>query len=1284
MQCFRSSNKGSRSNIYSEPVAVTGSTDEVTFTINGKTYKVDATLPQDTSLNTFIRDVANLKGTKYMCQEGGCGACIVSATIEHPISKQRETKAVNSCLVRVFSCHGWEVRTVEGIGDRQKGYHKTQAQLAKFNGTQCGFCSPGMVMNMYSLLEGGKAPTMADVENAFGGNICRCTGYRPILDAFKALASNATPQLKAACADIEDIYKICPKTNEQCSGTCRDVPKSVALRSDGVTWRTVTSIAELREALTNVGEVPYKLVAGNTAEGVYRSEGIMAYIDLNGVPELRAIDKKADKITLGANVNLTEAMQFFNSVTDKGFTYLKQLGTHIDWIANVPVRNVGTLAGNLSIKHSHHEFPSDIFTSFEAAGAKLNIMDASGDVKKVTLVDYLVLDMTKKFIHSIEFSPKGENTRFRTFKITPRAQNAHAYVNAGFCFEFENTSSWKVVGQPRIVIGGINPEFTHATNIETFLTGKSLTENSTIAAALAELGRQLLPDRVLPDASVEYRKNLAQALFYKFVLGLDSSKVSAAHKSGGDNLVRPLSSGKQDFDTDKSLYPLNEAVPKIEAIAQCSGEAEYVNDIPTIPGELHAAFVLTTISTGTISNIDATEALALPGVTTFLKHTDLEKYNTFTPKDFGYVEEEEILCSGTIKYAGQAVGLVVAETRDIALKAADLVKVEYKTSATLKPVLDIAEVLHHAGNRIHAEKTDAPAATTNGEAEVQAAKVVKGEFEIPKQYHLTMENQSCLVVPKEDDSFDVFSTTQWIDLGQAVVARCLGIKASKVNMSVRRLGGGYGAKITRPSQLAGACAVASQKLNKAIRMVMPLTANMELAGKRFGIRNEYEVGVDTNGKIEYLKAKFFQDSGCNLNDSPLRSTIQHFNNCYNASKFQVESQQIRTDTASNTWCRAPGTTEGVALIEEIMEHIATDLKKDPLEVRLANMHTDDNPIPQMVEDLKKIADYDNRKAAVKQFNEANRWKKRGLALVPMQYPFDFWGNHPAIVSVYQIDGSVAISHGGIEMGQGMNTKVAQVAAHILGVPLDMISVKPSNNLSSANAIVTGGSLGSEAISYATMQCCKEILKRLEPVKEKMPTASWPELIKAAHHKQVDLVATYMFTTKDDVKAYNIWGVTIAEVEVDILTGEKQVLRIDLLEDAGQSLSPMVDVGQMEGAFVMGMGYWLTEELIHEPQTGRLLNTRTWNYKVPGAKDIPADFRVHFRKNSKNPTGVLQSKATGEPPLNMSIVVLFAVTAALNSARQDSGAPQGYHQLKPPATAEHIFLSGLADPKDFKL
>lgn len=289
---------------------------------------------------------------------------------------------------------------------------------------------------------------------------------------------------------------------------------------------------------------------------------------------------------------------------------------------------------------------------------------------------------------------------------------------------------------------------------------------------------------------------------------------------------------------------------------------------------------------------------------------------------------------------------------------------------------------------------------------------------------------------------------------------------------------------------------------------------------------------------------------------------------------------------------------------------------------------------------------------------------------------DIWGQFHALVSVYARDGTVSITHGGIECGQGINTKVAQVAAHTLGIDLSLVTVKPTNNLTAPNNFVTGGSLASEASSYATMAACKELIKRLEPIKQELKNPSWQELVMTAYTKDVDLCAHYMFTTKDELKPYPIYGVTIAEVEVDVLTGQHILQRVDLMEDCGRSMNPELDLGQVEGAFVMGLGYWTSEDLIYDEKSGQLTNYRTWNYKPPGAKDIPVDFRVYFRRNAVNPMSVLRSKATGEPPLCMSCVIPIAIRNALDSARKDARNDTLWYPLDGPVTTEKILLSSL--------
>lgn len=258
------------------------------------------------------------------------------------------------------------------------------------------------------------------------------------------------------------------------------------------------------------------------------------------------------------------------------------------------------------------------------------------------------------------------------------------------------------------------------------------------------------------------------------------------------------------------------------------------------------------------------------------------------------------------------------------------------------------------------------------------------------------------------------------------------------------------------------------------------------------------------------------------------------------------------------------------------------------------------------------------------FNQSNRWIKRGISVVPMKFHIEYFGSMNALVSVYHRDGTVSVTHGGIEMGQGLNTKAAQTAAHILGIPIDKISIKPSNNLTAPNAIVTGGSIGSEISCFAIKRACEELLKRLEPLKEKDASLTWDMLIANAFEKEIDLSASYFYKASD-LEEYCVWGAACCEVEVDILSGNFLLKRVDILEDLGESMSPGIDVGQIEGAFVMGLGYWLTEELIYDPSNGKLLTNRSWNYKVPGPKDIPVDFRIKFSQKSSNPFGVLRSK-----------------------------------------------------------
>jgi xanthine dehydrogenase/oxidase len=474
-------------------------------------------------------------------------------------------------------------------------------------------------MNMHSLMEAndGKV-TMKEIENSFGGNTCRCTGYRPILDAFKSLAVDADENLVQACKDIEDLndIKLCNKTGLACSGNCSEQKESLHFRfSDEREWHKVIIEKEIFEIFEKIGNKRYMLVAGNTGHGVFRRpRDIQVFIDINSVNILK--DHNLDSnLEIGGGVNLTEMMEIFKKAADvnPNFSYLLQLVKHIDLVAHVPVRNSGTIAGNLMIKNEHREFPSDIFLMSEGVGAILTIAESESSTFQKTPQEFLELDMNKKLLLKITY-PQLDPSKYicKSYKILPRAQNAHAIVNATFLVQFNETGQ---VVSARICFGGINPHFVHALKTEQFLVGKDLYSNGTLTGALNVLHTEVNPDWILPDLSPDYRKNLAMALFYKFILSTaPAAKANSRFKSGGEILARELSSGRQTFDTIKKNWPLTKNIPKIEAEVQCTGEAKYVNDLPALPDELYCAFTLARLVHRRIKGFDASMALVFSNV----------------------------------------------------------------------------------------------------------------------------------------------------------------------------------------------------------------------------------------------------------------------------------------------------------------------------------------------------------------------------------------------------------------------------------------------------------------------------------------------------------------------------------------------------------------------------------------------------------------------------------------------------------------------------------------------
>ncbi|GAU99071.1 hypothetical protein RvY_10117 [Ramazzottius varieornatus] len=1265
----------------------------VSVTINGNDFRVPDSFAA-TTLATFLRVHLGLTGTKVMCREGGCGVCTVHAEFPDPSGSGKIFKrSINSCLTPILSCNGWKIITVEGLGN-QAAPHPIQKAMADYYGTQCGYCTPGWVMNMYSTLNSDSDVklTKKRIEDATDGNICRCTGFRPILDAFKSFAKDDACK-DGLGVDLEDLPdKMCHKTpGKKCSGKCdhktvvrmRRLPAEV--QDDVPAYHKPSSLDELYKLASSLKDQNVYYLVGHTGIGVYDDGPYDALVDMKGIKDLFGQKKSGNSLYIGAGVSYTDFIHTFRKeAASAGFEYLEQIADMVNKTAHESVRNVGSCGGNLVMKNLHQEFPSDLFTCLVAVDARIHI---GPDNKAFSPEEFLAVDLKGKIVLAMELKAMDGKQFFRTYKVMPRVQNSHAYVNGAFRVKFDAAQKGKRVLQdkPAISLGNIHAKFIRAKQTEVFLTGKDLADVSVLQEALSIMYDEIQPEAKLDEADPEYKKTLAVNLFYKFALEVVGDLADSRFQSAIGLLPdkRPISSGQQDFPTQEENWPLTKPIPKIESLIQSTGEATYVSDIDH-EGVLHAAFALSTEGNATIFKIDKAPALAIPGVLAVFTAEDIPGTNSYAPRR---QEREELLAEKKVEFHYQPVALVVAVTKEAAEEGAKHVKVEYMD---IQPVITTARQAFK--KKLFFE--DKPEEVVDGgdadKAIEKAARKVSGELELSAQFHFHMETQCSVAYPTEQ-GIDLDAGTQWPDGIQDCVSQVCGIDKNGVNVTVKRLGGGFGAKISRNNIISSAVALAALLVKRPVKMHMSLWDNMKSIGKRSPYYVTYEAGFEESGKLLGVKMDLYGAHGAQKNDSPYREIKGWLDNAYKSPAWKINLWKCKTNTPPNTHCRAPGSTEATYIMESIMEHVALSLNKVPIEVKQLNFYKDGDKalngskqislrVTEVTEQLLKEAQFEERKKVVEEFNSKHRWRKRGLAVVPLRYPAQ-WSlgfNYSCLVAVYHNGGTIAVTHGGIEMGQGINTKVAQVVAYEMGVDLSMVKVHATQAIASANSFTTGGSITSEIACWAAIDCCKELKKRIEPVKkhDKLRALGrepeWKEVIEECYDKGIDLSARAWIAPKTkEPSAYYTNGCTCTEVELDTLTGEYQVNRLDVLYDCGESMSPFVDIGQVEGAIVMGLGYWLTEEIKYDEENGANGYYSTWKYKPPMAKDIPIDFRVKLLHNAPNPVGVMRSKLVAEPPLNMTCSVVYALRDAINAARieQSGKDAKRVFQLVTPVTPE---------------
>jgi xanthine dehydrogenase large subunit len=761
---------------------------------------------------------------------------------------------------------------------------------------------------------------------------------------------------------------------------------------------------------------------------------------------------------------------------------------------------------------------------------------------------------------------------------------------------------------------------------------------------------------------------------------------------------------KKKPNQEANLRSVRRALPHDSAAKHVAGEAIYIDDIPEPRNLLHAYIRMSDVAHGKIKKLDLAPVRAAPGVAAAMCAADLRHGNDIGPGFAG----DPVFADKIVEYAGQSVFAVAAETRERARAAAMRGTVEYQE---LPAILSIEEALKRKAQVL-------PTLTlTRGDARKAIAKAprkISGRLGIGGQDHFYLEGQIAMAVPGEDGDMLVYSSTQHPTEIQHHVAHILGLDSHAVTVETRRMGGGFGGKETQGALFAVVAALLAQKTGRPVKLRADRDDDMILTGKRHDFIADYEVGFDETGRIR--GAEFMLASRCGMSpdlSGPVNDRAMfHADNAYYLPHASIVSHRCKTNTVSNTAFRGFGGPQGMMVIEYALDEIARTLGFDPLTVRKRNLYgkrdrnitpytmkVEDNILPELIGELEKTSDYWPRRKEIAEWNLTSPFLKRGLALTPVKFGISFtatvFNQAGALVLVYT-DGSVKLNHGGTEMGQGLNTKVAQIVADEFGIDFAKVKITATTTGKVPNTSATAASSGTDLNGKAAQVAARTIKDRLikfaaaqfktapgrivfadNAVQIGKKTMSFAELTKLAYAKRIPLSATGYFATPkvlyDPVTMrgrpffYFAYGAAVSEVLIDTLTGEYKVERVDILHDVGKSINPAIDLGQIEGGFIQGMG-WLTSEELYWDGKGRLQTHAPSTYKIPACSDLPRVFNARIAEWSRNREDVVyRSKAVGEPPLMLAISVFHAIKDAIASVCEYQMSPH----LDAPATPERV-------------
>lgn len=1355
-----------------------GYSNELIFWLNGE--KVQISNPDPTLMLVDYLHKVGLTGTKIGCGQGGCGACTVMLSYNDKATGKPVHIPVNACLRPLCAVDAMMVTTTEGIGTVHHELDPAQYCIAKNNGSQCGFCTPGFVMNTHAYMQGHPKATQEELENIYGGNLCRCTGYRPILAGVRTLSCN----YNKAC-DKSQTCLIDPSTNARVKSKYTEIdltplpeaslpPRLLHFSGRGREWFRPNTLEEVMRLKKQFGQGSVKLVFGNTASGIYPDEKPTCMIDISQVLPLKVLTKNEAGIIVGATTSIQTLLEFAKNVakevgSERGHG-LEVLAYHGQFIAGLQVRASGSVAGNIFITRDHAShgsaFPSDLFTVLAALHTKVTIASSQyeGGYKQFELMDMPEADVLPDDAVLISFAiPYTRKAEYlQTYRIARRPQMAHPIVNAGFRALFDENDTVKEI---TLVYGGLDTMIRRCRLTEQFLEGKKW-DSETLHEALQVLKKEVKSFTVPMEEegiTTEYRLQLAETFFYKFFLHVALQRTPKAIKPeyimAANHDIRPLSTGTQEYFEYPEMFPLTKPIIKRAAFAQASGEIKYTQDIELPVGGFHGAMVISSRPhakfsfTKNSSGLDELKQLLkkkFPEFKDLVTAADVPKAGT---NMIGLGDDDPVFSNGVVTSVGASIGMVLATTIASAREVVEYIGKECIAYEDLPAVITMKDAIRENTVMPMILKSQDPDEDINQRMPtiersgsnqewlrdpskpLPNTNVASGTVKTPPTAHFYLETNCALAIPGAYDRMTVYSSTQSPNGTQNAVAKALGVRLNQVSIILEQIGGGFGAKQHRANIVAAQAAVAALACGRPVRLLYDRATDMQMIGKHHPYEGQYYVAFTDEGKIEAMRLDMKSDAGDTYDCSfaVLDLSLLTADGCYMVETFQANGECYRTNKTSNTALRTFGVMQSWTILETVIERVAFELTKKlgcqvlPEEIREKNMYRNGTPdsydtthlgqeldfcnIREMWDALKVSSNFVEREREVQAFNQKNRFRKRGIAMMPQKHGIAFTeprgslNSSSALVTVNMADGSVVIHQGAVEMGQGVHTKLAQLAANVLGIPLEWIRITGNNSDCITNTPPTAASTGFDLNGGAIEKACTVLRRRLEEfcatLEQYLPDqrienwrTNWPEkwqeiIFKAWFHR-VNLSTAELYKSphykgpsyhhpQGKPFLYFAYGVAAIEVEIDVLSGEYKINRADVTFDGCKSPNPAIDIGQIEGGFVQGIGMATTEELVYN-HDGRLVTDNIWSYKPPCSKTIPIDFRtrlhpVNPERNAREclaeKQAVKSTKSFPESSLTLGVSVAFALMHAIRAARKDITGKDDWIDIELPLTCQRI-------------